>query len=194
MSIVDGDAPSGLVKRVQDILRAPKPTWDVIDGEPATVKGLYTGYAMILAAIPAIAGLIGSVLTPFGGVGIVGAVVSAAATYGFSLLGLYIFALIVDALAPSFDGSKDQIQAFKAVVYGSTASWVGGAALFIPVIGGLIAFAGGIYSLYLLYLGLPKLMKVPEQKAMGFVIVVIVLAVVIQMIVFGIAATLATFA
>ena len=38
-----------LVQRVQDILLRPKPTWDVIDAEPADEKSLFTGYAMILA-------------------------------------------------------------------------------------------------------------------------------------------------
>ncbi len=69
------------------------------------------------------------------------------------------------------------------MVYGATASWVGGALVFIPVLGWLIAFAGGLYSLYLFYLGLPKLMKVPEAKALGFVAVSIIVVVLIQMVI-----------
>ena len=60
MSVADGGNSSNLVQRVQDILLRPKPTWEVIDTEPATVNGLYTGYAMILAALPAAAGLLGN--------------------------------------------------------------------------------------------------------------------------------------
>lgn len=185
MSVVDGGSASGLIQRVQDILLRPKPTWDVIDGEPATVKGLYTGYICILAALPPLAGLIGSLaMSPLMGAyapfGMVGSIVLCALQYGLALLGIYIFAWVVDALAPSFDGTKNQIQAFKAVTYGATASWVGGALSFVPFVGVLLAIAGGLYSLYLLYLGLPKLMKVPEGKALGFVIVSIVVALVIQ--------------
>ena len=188
MSIVDGGSSSNLVQRVQDILLKPKPTWDVIDGEPATVNGLYTRYAMILAALPAVAGLIGNLaLSPMmgrmGAYSFTGSIVWAVLQYGLALVGIYVFARVVDALSPSFDGSPNQIQAFKAVVYGATASWVGGALVFIPVIGWLIAIAGGLYSLYLFYLGLPKLMKVPETKALGFVVVSIVVAVVIQMVI-----------
>ena len=40
-----------LAARVKGIILRPSPEWDIIDGEPATVKGLFTGYAMILAAI-----------------------------------------------------------------------------------------------------------------------------------------------
>ena len=60
MSVVGGSASTGLIARVQNILMKPAAEWDVIDGEPATVGGLYTGYACILAAIPAIASVIGS--------------------------------------------------------------------------------------------------------------------------------------
>lgn len=188
MSVVDGGGSSNLVQRVQDILLKPKPTWDVIDTETATVNGLYTGYAMILAALPAVAGLIGNLaLSPMMGhmapYGFVGSIVWAVLQYGLALVGIYVFARVVDVLAPSFDGAPNQIQAFKAVIYGATAAWVGGALVFIPVIGWLIAFAGGLYSLYLFYLGLPKLMKVPEAKALGFVAVSIILAVVIQMVI-----------
>jgi hypothetical protein len=173
---------------VQDILLRPKPTWEVIDTEPATVNGLYTGYAMILAALPPIAGLLGNLaLSPLMGhlaaFSFMGSIVWAVVQYGLALVGIYVFARVVDVLAPSFDGMSNQIQAFKAVVYGATASWVGGALVFIPVLGWLIAFAGGLYSLYLFYLGLPKLMKVPEAKALGFVAVSIIVVVLIQMVI-----------
>lgn len=184
MSVVDGGSSSGLVQRVQDILMKPRPTWDVIDGEPATVNGLYTKYAVILALLPAIGGLLGNLLLAplmgaFAPYSMVGSIVAAALSYVLGLVGLYVFALVIDALAPSFDGTKSTIQALKGVVYGSTASWVGGALVFIPIIGWLFALAGGIYSLYLLFLGLPKMMKVPQEKAVGFVIVCLVVAIVI---------------
>lgn len=188
MSVVDGGGSSNLVQRVQDILLRPKPTWEAIETETATVNGLYTRYVMILAALPAAAGLLGHLaLSPMMGrmapFGFAGSITWAVLQYGLSLVGIYVFARVVDLLAPSFDGASNQIQAFKAVVYGATASWVGGALIFIPVIGPLIAIAGGLYTLYLLYLGLPKLMKVPETRALGFVAVSIILAVVIQMVI-----------
>lgn len=188
MSVVEGGKSPNLVQRVQDILLRPKPTWEVIDGEPATVNGLYTGYAMILAALPAVAGLLGNLaLSPLMGhmaaFSFMGSIVWAVVQYGLSLVGIYVFARVVDSMASSFDGTANQIQAFKAVVYGATASWVGGALLFIPGLGWLIAFAGSLYSLYLFYLGLPKLMKVPDTKALGFVAVSILVAVFIQMII-----------
>ena len=46
--------PNKLIERIRSILTSPKTEWPVIAAEPATVGGLYTGYIMLLAAIPAI--------------------------------------------------------------------------------------------------------------------------------------------
>jgi hypothetical protein len=178
MSVVEGPVSKGLIERVRNILTKPKETWEVIDGEPATIQGLYTGYACILAAIPALAGLVGGLIFHLGVFGIVYLVVSAIVSYVLSLVLLFVIALIADALAPSFDGQKSQIQAMKAVTYGQTAAWVAGIFALVPIVGILGMLAGALYSLYLLYLGLPKLMKVPQEKAIGYVVVVILLAIV----------------
>lgn len=177
MSVVGGSANAGLVARVQNILMKPAAEWDVIDGEPATVGGLYTGYACILAAIPAIASVIGSFfLLHYGALLLV---VSLVLSYVLSLVGIFVIALIIDALAPSFGAQKSQIQALKLVVYSYTASWVAGIALIIPVLGGLIALVGWVYTLYILYLGLPKLMKSPADKTVGYFVVSLVVAIVV---------------
>src|SRR5690606_11168846 len=144
---------NALIARVKGILLTPKAEWPVIAGEPAKVKGLYTGYAMILAAIPAVSGfikgsLIGhslfgvTVTTPVGA-GLAGMVLG----YVLSLVVLYIVELVINALAPSFGGEKDQVQALKTATYAWTASWIAGIAVILPWIGWLVALAGGIYSI-----------------------------------------------
>jgi hypothetical protein len=181
MSVVSGPSNAGLVARVQNMITKPALEWDVIAPEPASVGGLYTGYACVLAAIPAIATIISSAL--FGHLGVLFGVVSAVLGYVLGLAAVYLVAFIIDALAPSFGAEKSQIQALKLVVYAYTASWVAGIALIIPVLGGLIALAGAIYSLYTLYLGLPKLMKNPADKTVGYFIVTIIIAIVVQIII-----------
>ncbi len=171
MSVVDGGSASGLVQRVQDILLRPKPTWDVIEGETATIKGLYTGYVMILAAIGPICSFLGGMLfhnfmfAPFT---LVGAIVG----YGLTLAAVYVLALVIDGLASSFGGTRNPVQAFKVAAYSGTASWVAGVFQLIP----MLAILGivGLYNLYLLYVGLPKLMKVSADKAMVYTLVVVV--------------------
>lgn len=181
MSVVGGASTTGLVTRVQNILMKPAAEWDVIAAEPATVSSIFTGYAMILAAIPAIAGLIGSILllhtSP------IGAVVGAVLQYVLGLVGVFISAFIIDALATSFGGEKNQVQALKLVAYANTAVWVAGIANIIPVIGGLVTLVGLIYTLYTLYLGLPKLMKNPADKTVGYFVVSIVVEIVVYFVI-----------
>ena len=187
MSAVEpGSAASGLVERAKSMLLQPTATWQVIEGEPATIGGLYKGYAIPLALIPAVAGLIGAIVFGYGMFGInykptvVSALVGAIVNFGIALASVYVLALIIDGLAPSFGGTKNQIQAFKVAAYASTASWVAGIFMIYPPIGMLSIL--GLYSLFLLYRGLPRLMKAPEDKATTYTVVVIVAAVVLAII------------
>src|SRR5688572_21586050 len=59
-------APASLVDRVKNILTNPATEWARIDGESASVGGLITGYALILAAIAPIAMLLGLFLAGAG--------------------------------------------------------------------------------------------------------------------------------
>lgn len=188
-----------LIGRIKAILMTPKTEWPVIAAEPATVPDLYKNWIVILAAIPALAGFIKGSLIGYGmfgihyrtpiGTGITGAIVG----YALSLALVYVMALIIDALAPTFAGTKNQVQALKTVAYSYTASWIAGIGLIVPGIGWLIAIAGGIYSIYLLYLGLPHTMKTPTERAGGYtavsIIIAIVLGWILALIVAGIAGT-----
>ncbi len=182
-SIDTGPRSGALITRIKNIIFTPEAEWTVIEAEPATVKGLYQNYACILAAIGPVAQLIGSQVFGYHALwisyrpSIVSSVVGAIVSYLLALAGVYVLALIIDALAPSFGGTKSQIQAFKVAVYASTASWVAGVFQLVPMVSALAII--GIYSLYLLYLGLPKLMKAPADKALVYTIVTIVCAVVI---------------
>jgi hypothetical protein len=177
-----------LVERVKRILLSPRTEWEVIDAEPTTVAQLYTGYIALLAAIGPLAQLIGysvfGISVPFIGtyrVPLGSAITSAIVAYVLALVGTYILALIIDALAPTFNGQRNQIQALKVAAYSSTASWVAGIFALVPGLRFLAIL--GVYSLYLLYLGLPVLMKSPKEKAMGYTVVVILAAIVLFMVI-----------
>lgn len=162
-----------LVNRVKGILMQPKSEWQVIDGEPATVSSIYMGYIVPLAAIPAICGAI-----PMARYYVGFAARFAVTEYVLALISPFVLALIINALAPTFGGQKNQIQALKVAAYAATASWVGGVFLLLPALG-IISLVAGLYSLFLLYLGLPVLMKSPSDRAMGYTVVTIIVAVVL---------------
>jgi hypothetical protein len=187
-TVEPGIGSSGLVSRVKNIIMSPATEWDRIDGEPATIKGLYTGYFCILAAIGPICMVIGHTLFSMGLFGALGAmaivptIVLAIVTYVLSLVSVAVIAFVIDALAPSFGGTKSQIQAFKVAGYAMTPAWVAGVFNLVPPLA-VIALLAGLYGLYLLYLGLPKLMRAPQEKAVGYTVVVVIVAIVIQFVI-----------
>lgn len=170
-----------LVDRVQKLLVAPTAEWAAIKAEPQTVASLYTRYVMILAAIPAVAAFIGWSVVGYGGMGatyripVAAGVANMVLSYVLTLGGVYAIALVIDALAPSFGGEKDFTQALKVSAYFPTAWWIAGFFYLLPALS-ILAVVGGLYSLWLLYTGLPRLMAVTEERAVGYAASVVVVA------------------
>ena len=173
-----------LIERVKNILITPKTEWPVIDAEPATIGGIYRSYVMILAAIPPVCLLIGLLVfgMPYFTFPMSYLIAQAVITYILSLVGCYVMSLIIDALAPSFGGTKDSVKAFKVAAYSSTAAWVVGIFYLVPMLA-ILGIIGGLYGLYLLYLGLPVLMKTPADKSVVYTVAIIVAAIVIYFII-----------
>jgi hypothetical protein len=170
---------SKLIERAQRILMSPKSEWPVIAAEPETTSGLYTRYIMILAAIGPIAMFLSMTMIGFFRVGMGTGLSWLVFSYVLSLVSVFIFALILNALAPSFGGQKDSMQALKTAAYAMTAVWVAGIGQLLPFLGTLVGLAGGIYSIYLLYLGLPVTMKAPPEKAAGYTAVSIIAEIIV---------------
>ena len=179
-----------LADRVKKILLTPQEEWQVIDAEPTTPAELYKGYIMPLAAIGPAAATLGWLIFGYRGTlaaGLGSVLTWAAVSYLMTLGGVYVLALIIDALAPNFDATRDQLQALKLAAYASTASWLAGIFGLVPALSWLGLL--GLYSLYLLYLGLPRLMKAPEDKALGYTVLVIFAAIIIFLVIGLVAAT-----
>jgi len=177
-----------LSERVKGILLKPKQEWQTISKETTAILELYKTYVVILAAIGPVASIIGMSLVgisiPFVGsfrVSIFTSISSAIVHYILTLVGVYVLALIIDGLAPTFSGRKNLNQAFKVAAYSYTPGWVVGVVGIIPSLSPLMIL--GLYGLYLLYLGLPVLMESPKEKSLGYTIAVIIAAIVIFMVI-----------
>lgn len=168
-----GGAPSGhasLIDRAKNILTSPATEWARIDTEAASVGGLITGYALILAAIAPIAMLLGLFISGVGGFLTIGFLIRVLlALYVVSLGTVVLLGFIIDALASSLGGTKSGVQAMKLAVYAGTAFWVAAIVLILPDLWILWLLLGVGYGGYLLWLGLPILMKVPADKAPVYV-------------------------
>nr|QQZ49057.1 YIP1 family protein [Phenylobacterium glaciei] len=194
MSIVEpGSMGARLTARVRAILLEPKATWETIDQEPASLKGLYLTYVMPLAAIGPVAGFIGAVVfgNPKDGVAfhppVLNALGAAVTAYLATLIGVMVLAVVINAFAPPFGATRNQVQAVKVAAYSGTAAWVAGIFLIFPPLAPL-AFLAGIYSLYLLYLGLPRLMASARGKTAAYVVLAVAVSILINLVVTAIAA------
>jgi hypothetical protein len=167
-----------LVERVKGIILTPKTEWPVIAGESGDVGYLFGNYVAILAAIPAVCGFIGAMLA---GAPIGAALFAAVIHYLLTFVILYIVALIVDALAPTFSSTKNFANALKLTVYSYTPSWLVGIFLLIPGLRFLTIL--GLYGLYLLWLGLPPLMKTPPEKSIVYAIAIVICALIIAIVI-----------
>jgi hypothetical protein len=167
--------------RVQNILMRPQQEWQVIAREPSSVAELYLSYVAPLAAIGPLASVVGLSVIGYGSpvtaryrVGLGSSITQAIVTYVGSLIGVYVLAFVIDRLTPIFSGWEDEVQAFKLAAYSSTAAWLAGVFRVIPALDILVLL--GLYSLYLLYLGVPVLLRVPQRNVVGYTATVIIAA------------------
>ncbi|MDA2918074.1 YIP1 family protein [Desulfobacterota bacterium AH_259_B03_O07] len=178
-----------LTERAKNIILKPKQEWPAIDGEAIQTSDFYRNYIIPLAAIGPIASFIGTSLVgiTLPGMGtfrvpIGSAIVQMIVSFVLALIGVYVLAIIIDLLAPSFGGENSRHQGLKVAAYSSTPGWLGGIFGIIPVLG-FVGIIAAIYGLYLLYLGLPILMKSPRQKALGYTVIVVIASIVIFVII-----------
>ncbi|MGE4322767.1 MAG: Yip1 family protein [Sphingobium sp.] len=170
---------AGVFNRAKALVLKPRETWAIIDAESSTVASLYIPYVAMLAAIGPVASLLGGQIFGYGAFGIryrpglTSALSSAVVSYVLTLVGVFVLALVINALAPRFGGQKNQTQALKVAAYSGTAAWIAAICGLIPALA--VVGLAGLYSLYLLYLGLPRLMKAPDDKALSYTVVVILL-------------------
>jgi uncharacterized membrane protein (DUF485 family) len=190
MSTADVPAamPADLKDRVVKILTQPKTEWEVIEAETTSTSSLYREYIAILAAIPALANFVGlslvGITVPILGtirIGVVRGLANAVVSYVLALVGVYVAAVVIEKLAPSFESRPDRLQALKLVAYASTPVWLAGILAIIPALAVLIILIG-LYSIYLFYLGVPVLMKTPMAKVVPYMIVAAIVTIVISFV------------
>jgi hypothetical protein len=175
-----------LVDRIRRICLTPKSEWDVIAGEQTSFKALFRDYAVPLSLVGPVAGFLGSTIIgqtyPVVGhlrVPFVDGLVTAVLNVVLGLVSVFLLGLIIDALAPRFAAEKNQLRATQVAVYSFTPAWVAGALYLLPALGPL-AMLAGLYGFYLLFLGLPRLMKCPQEKAVPYTVAVAISAVLLS--------------
>ena len=184
-----------VVDRAKNIILSPKSEWEVIKTESISVADMFKTYAAYLALIGPIASFIGfsviglTILGIHSRVPVGSGILRAIIAYIFTLIGALILGYVIDALAPNFGSPKDINASMKVSVFSMTAAWIAGVFAIIPALSPLSIV--GLYSFYLLYLGLKSLKEVPPEKTAGYFLLVIIIGLVIYFIV-GLAASALT--
>jgi hypothetical protein len=163
-----------LIQRVSNISLNPKTEWEVIAPEASSTGSLYRDYIAPLAAIGPVSSFIGlSVIgmgIPFLGsyrMPMLAGLSSMLVQYAFALIGIYLVALLIDALAPTFGAEKNQLQALKLAAYAATPAWIGGALSLLPGLALLSILATVLQSLPAVPGLAPVMMRTPKDKPSG---------------------------
>ncbi len=178
-----------IVARARGLILQPGEEWYRIAAETTDTRSLFTAYAMPMAAVPAAAGFIGGAMIArtmglhpgMERIGTGTLLLYSIIAYLLGLAGVWLLGKIIQALAPRFEGSRDEVAAMKLAVYSPTASWLAGIFAILPPLSFLSLL--GLYSLYIFYRGVPVVAGVPQDRALGFTLAVILCALVVNILV-----------
>jgi hypothetical protein len=171
-----------MITRAKGLILSPRAEFEAIAAEPvANPLDLLVRWAVPVSAVPVVASFLGSLLFLLGFGWFVPLLVSSVVGYLLGLVGVFVVAKIVEILAPKFGGSADPGGAMKLAVYAPTAGWLAGVFLLIPPLGFLAIL--GLYSLYLFWIAIPILTRVPEEKRLVFVLAVIGCAILVNLVI-----------
>ncbi|BDM65055.1 YIP1 family protein [Shewanella sp. NFH-SH190041] len=164
-----------ILSHLKGLYTHPKQEWHTIEQNHETAHNSLT-HILLIALIPAICSYIANTqigwnpgagdllyLTP------ASALYMSAGMYFGLIAGVFALAYLVYWMAKTFDASPSYTQAFELASYTATPLFMVGFSALYPELWFmmLVGLAGVSYSVYLLYTGVPILMKIPEEK--GFI-------------------------
>lgn len=177
-----------ILSRAYGLLREPKKEWEQIRAEETTVPNILIGYVAPLAAIPPVCSLIGSYVFEPAFAGDFGvALIRAVVTWVVSIALVFFLGVLTNAVAENFDGDKNDLSAQKIAAYSLTPSFLSGVFSLWPPLWWLSLFALAA-MVFLMYRGLPILMKAPPEQALPYAGTVTVATMVAGIVLFSIAA------
>ena len=174
-----------ILSRAYGLFRDTNLEWEQIRAEQTTVGNILIGYVAPLAAIPVICDLIGQTL--FGHMLQVDpgqALIRGVITWIMSIALVFFIGVLINAVADNFEADKNDLAAQKIAAYALTPSFLSGVFSLWPPLWWLSLFALAA-MVFLMYRGLPILMKAPQERALGYASTVTVAAAVALIIVFA---------
>jgi hypothetical protein len=176
-----------ILSRAYGLLRDPKKEWEQIRAEETTVPNILLGYVAPLAAIPPVCDLIGSslfnrMLQVEPGEALIRAVI----TWIISIGLVFFLGVLINAVAENFDADKDDLASQKIAAYSLTPAFLSGVFSLWPPLWWLSLFALAA-MVFLMFRGLPILMKAPPEQSMGYAATVTIATMVGFIVLFSLA-------
>jgi hypothetical protein len=161
-----------VLNRIKNILLTPGDEWLAIKNEPPTKKEIFK-HAASLAAIPTVAAIAGRIL--FNPNIRDGALTFSFSSlmmtnmiwYGMYLLNIVITGMIIAVVLAAANCSRSSLRGFTISAYSFTPLSLGGCLAVIPYLGWTL-YPAILYGMYLIYLGITLLAKIPKKKAAWF--------------------------
>jgi hypothetical protein len=174
-----------ILSRAYGLFRDTNLEWEQIKAEETTVPNILIGYVAPLAAIPVVCDWLGQTL--FGhmlqfdpGQALIRGVI----TWILSIALVFFIGVLINAVADNFEADKNDLGAQKIAAYSLTPAFLSGFFSLWPPLWWLSLFALAA-MVFLMYRGLPILMKAPQERALGYASTVTVAAAVALIIVFA---------
>jgi Yip1 domain len=175
-----------LAARVTQMLFHPATEWRSIGEEKSTMRSILIGYVLPMSLIPAIASFIGYGFVGANGVlfrvsglywGTAMAIDSLITSFSVYLLGTWF----VDRMAPAFGANRELNRSAQLVAYAYTPAWLAGIFYLLPMLQELVVL--GLYSVYLFYLGIPVIKRMPDDQRIAFTISSAIVLIIIRFVV-----------
>jgi len=166
-----------ILTHVWGLLWHPDKEWEAIGAEPCTVGNCYLRHVLVLAAVPAVSAFIG--VTQFGWqvgsaapvkLSFASALMISAVFYVAMLVAVIMMGEFIHWMAQTYDAGAPIERCVVLSAYTATPLFLAGVLALNPVLWlnmlvGLLALA---YTIYLLYLGVPIVMRIPKEQGYMF--------------------------
>ena len=176
-----------IVNTAKQFIVNPKLEWEVAKDDTNTAQQHVISYVLPLALISAIAifigvGLIGYRVLGYRVQSVSGGLVQAIMSLVSIVIGVYLSGFVIHKLAPTFNTTVSLDKAVKLVGFSYTAILLAGILNIFPPLA-FFTFLGGLYSLYILYIGFKPMTNVSEEKSMSYFLVSLLVIVAVYFII-----------
>ncbi|MDD2161592.1 Yip1 family protein [Pseudomonas sp. MIL19] len=166
-----------MIHHVWGLFTRPDQEWQEIRGEEESISHMYLTHVLLLAAIPAVSAYIGTTQVGWA-IGNRAPVMLTEAsamqmtimTYLAMLAGVAVMGAFIHWMARTYDAKQNLTQCVVFAAYTATPLFIGGLAALYPHLwlAMVVGTAAICYTVYLLYVGIPTFMGIPEDEGFMF--------------------------